>query len=143
MQTIVNRRRESLAGGHVKGAMVRAHLQYVRDRLGEEALARTLAALPPPVAAEVTGLLVSTWCSFESLIALDLAITRVAGGNAAELVRELGRYSAQINLSTFYRAFHRANPIPAPTACSVWSPMAIWIGNTPVSTGSVGQYRPR
>lgn len=107
MQTIVNRRRESLAGGHVKGAMVRAHLQYVRDRLGEPALARTLATLPPPVAAEVNGVLVSTWCSFESLIALDLAIARAAGRSAEELVRELGRYSAQINLSTFYRAFHR------------------------------------
>lgn len=107
MQRIMNRHRQSLGGGHVKGAMVRAHLQFVRDRAGEAALARTLAALPPAVAAEVDGILVSTWCSFENLIALDLAIARVAGRDADGLVRELGRYSAQINLSTFYRAFHR------------------------------------
>ena len=99
--------RQSLAGGHVKGAMVRAHLQFVRVHLGEEMLARTLAALPPPVSAEVNGILVSTWCSFESLIVLDLTIARVAGREPAEIMRDLGRYSAETNLSTVYRAFHR------------------------------------
>ena len=107
MTTILNSRRESLAGGHVKGAMVRAHLQFVRDRLGEETLARILAALPSHVAAEVDGILVSTWCSFESLIVLDLTIARVAGRDSVALMRDLGRHSAQINLSTLYRAFHR------------------------------------
>jgi uncharacterized protein (TIGR02265 family) len=105
--TIANLRREALAGGHVKGAMVRAHMQFVRARLGEETLTRMMAALPPQVAAEVNGILVSTWCSFESLIALDLAIARLAGREPAEIMRELGRYSAEINLSTLYRAFHR------------------------------------
>ena len=100
-------RRESLTGGRVKGAMVRAHLQFVRDRLGEPALARTLSALPSAVAAELHGVLASTWCAFESLIALDRTIARVAGRDERELLRELGRYSAQINLSTIYRAFHR------------------------------------
>ena len=87
--------------------MVRAHLHFVRDSLGEETLARTLAALPPHVAAEVDGILVSTWCGFESLVILDLTIARVVGRDSADLMRELGRYSAQINLSTLYRAFHR------------------------------------
>jgi uncharacterized protein (TIGR02265 family) len=107
MTIIPNLRRESLVNGRVKGAMVRAHLQFVRDRLGEQAVARTLAALPSEVAEEVDGILVSTWCKFESLVALDLAIARVAGRDPRELMRELGRYSAQINLSTLYRAFHR------------------------------------
>jgi predicted hydrocarbon binding protein len=107
MTTITNVRRESLAGGRVKGAMVRAHLQFVRDRFGEPALAETLKALPPAVAAEVHGLLPSTWCAFESLISLDRTIARTAHRDERDLVRELGRYSAQINLSTIYRAFHR------------------------------------
>ncbi len=107
MTTISNVRQESLVGGRVKGAMVRAHLQFVRDRFGEPAVARTLAALPPAVAAEVNGILPSTWCTFESLVVLDRAIARVAERDARELMRELGRYSAQINLSTVYRAFHR------------------------------------
>jgi predicted hydrocarbon binding protein len=107
MTTMPNLRRESLAGGHVKGAMVRAHLQFVRDHLGETALARSLDALPAPISAEMHAILPSTWCAFESLILLDRAIVRIAGRNEQELMRELGRYSAQINLSTIYRAFNR------------------------------------
>lgn len=107
MTTITNIRREALAGGKVKGAMVRAHLQFVRDRLGEAAMTKTIAALPEAVAQEVQGVLTGTWCAFESLILLDRAISRAAGKDERELMRELGRYSAQINLSTVYRAFHR------------------------------------
>ena len=107
MMTTPSLLRESLAGGRVKGAMVRAHLQFVRDQLGEPALALTLKALPPAVASEVQGILASTWCAFESVVVLDRTIARVAGRDERELMRELGRYSAHINLSTIYRAFHR------------------------------------
>jgi predicted hydrocarbon binding protein len=100
-------RSESLAGGRVKGVMVRAHLQFVRDRLGEAALASTMKALPPAAAAEVQGILASVWCSFESLIALDRTIARVAGRDERELMHDLGRHSAEVNLSTVYSAFHR------------------------------------
>jgi predicted hydrocarbon binding protein len=107
MTTISSLRRESLAGGKVKGAMVRAHMQFVRDKLGEETLTRALQALPPAIAAEVQGILASTWCAFGSLVVLDRTIARVTGREERELMRDLGRYSAQINLSTIYRAFHR------------------------------------
>ncbi|HVR37947.1 MAG TPA: hypothetical protein VMU84_02555 [Thermoanaerobaculia bacterium] len=102
-----NARRESLTGGHVKGAMVRAHLKYVGDRIGEPFVARTIAALPPAVASEVDGALSSSWCSFESLVVLDRTIAQVCNRDERALMRELGRYSAQINLSTVYRAFRR------------------------------------
>jgi len=99
--------RESLTGGHVKGAMVRAHLQFIADCLGQPAMARTMEALPAGVAAEIQTALPSTWCAFESLILFDRAIARAAGREESEMMRDLGRYSAQINLSTIYRAFHR------------------------------------
>jgi predicted hydrocarbon binding protein len=107
MTAIDVHRREALAGGHVKGAMVRAHLQFVRDRLGEPAVEQTLATLPPSAAAEIHSVLSSTWCAFETLILLDRAIARVAGQDERKLMRELGRYSAEINLKTVYRAFRR------------------------------------
>jgi predicted hydrocarbon binding protein len=100
-------RREALAGGHVKGSMVRAHLKFVRDRYGDAAVASTVAALPPQVAAEVDGALASSWCTFEGLVSLDRAIARVCQREEHSLMRELGHYSAQINLSTVYRAFRR------------------------------------
>ncbi len=107
MTAISNPTREALAGGRVKGAMVRAHLQFVRERMGEAAVERTLAEIPKEVAAEVDGILVSSWCKFESLIVLDRTIARISGREPLVVMRELGRHSAQINLSTLYRAFHR------------------------------------
>lgn len=103
----VDVRKEALAGGHVKGAMVRAHLQFVRDRFGEAAVDRTLTALPPAINAELHNVLASSWCAFETLIILDRAIARVTGLEERHLFRELGSYSAKINLSTVYKAFRR------------------------------------
>ena len=74
MTTMSKLRSESLTGGRVKGVMVRAHLQFVRDRFGEPALALIMKALPAAVAAEVQGILASTWCAFESLVVLDRTI---------------------------------------------------------------------
>lgn len=87
--------------------MVRAHLQWARKHLGDEKTAAILTALPPSNAAEIDGLLASTWCSFESLVRLDRAIATASGRNESEMMSELGRYSAEINLSTVYRAFRR------------------------------------
>lgn len=99
--------RESLAGGHVKGAMVRAHLQWLRERLGEQGISRVLAALPRPAAAAIESALASTWCQFEHLILFDKAILALCGRGEGDLLRELGRHSAQVNLTTLYRVFRR------------------------------------
>lgn len=102
-----DRRNESLAGGQVKGAMVRAHLQWVREHFGDAGVVRALSLLPPAAAVEMNGVLASTWCKFENLILLDRAIAGVAGRKEEDLMRELGAHSAEINLSTVYRAFRR------------------------------------
>ncbi len=100
-------RSEVLAGGHVKGSMVRAHLQFVGDRFGAAAVEQTLAALPSAMTAELHNVLSASWCAFETLIALDRAIVKVSGQDERKLLRELGAYSASVNLSTVYRAFRR------------------------------------
>ena len=104
---VKERTREYLGGGHVKGSMVRAHLQWVRQNFGEEQEKAIVASLPPENGREVDGLLASTWCSLESLVRLDRAIAAATGRNESELMSELGRASAEINLSTVYRAFRR------------------------------------
>jgi predicted hydrocarbon binding protein len=103
------RTREEVSNAHVKGSMVRAHVQWLRENLGEEGLEETLALLPPVPAAEVRDALASSWCSLESLVLLDRAIARVSKKNEGELMLELGRYSAQINLSGVYRAYRRTD----------------------------------
>jgi predicted hydrocarbon binding protein len=107
--TRLARTQERLSGAHVKGSMVRAHLQWLRENLGEDGSERTLALLPPALAADLRETLASTWCSLESLILLDRAIATASAKDEVELMLELGRYSAQINLSGVYRAFRRTD----------------------------------
>jgi len=52
--------------------------------------------------------LASTWCTFESLVLLDRAIEE-ACGHVSDVPRELGAYSARLNLTTTYRLFKREN----------------------------------
>ena len=98
--------REQLKGGRVKGGIPRAHLEWVRknlpDRMGD-----VMQKLPPHVAAEINSALAAAWISFESLMLLDRAIAAVSGSSTT--LRDLGRFSASLNLSTTYRAFKRAD----------------------------------
>lgn len=98
--------REQLEGGRVKGGIIRAHLDWVRQKRGERAVFDVLSRLPAKIATEVRGALPSTWCSFESVVLLDRAIGAACG---EDVTRELGRFSARQNLSTTYRAFRRAD----------------------------------
>jgi len=97
--------RESVSGGCVKGVLVRAHQQWVQERLGEAGLARIYRELPPKVAKAISGALSSGWYAFADLILFDQAIAHVCGRDEQDLMRELGRHCARVNLSTAYRAF--------------------------------------
>ncbi len=93
------RSREILAGGRVTGGMVKAHIKWVRDYRGDAAVAKLLAALPVEIGMEVSAARASSWVSFESIIVLDRAIERLFGRGARLFQRELGRYSAHLNLA--------------------------------------------
>jgi len=100
---------EVLTGGRVKGGIVQSHLQWVRDYHGEDAVLRLLRALPDDAGAEVDSALASTWCSFETVVLLDRAIEEMFGGRRSLFLRELGRYSAHLNLSSVYRLYKSAD----------------------------------
>jgi hypothetical protein len=71
--------RESLSGGRVKGVIVRAHQEWVRERLGEAGLSRVYRELPRHVAADISDALSTSWSSFGDLVLFDRAIARVCG----------------------------------------------------------------
>lgn len=98
--------REVVAGGRVKGGMVRAHLDWLKKTHGDDAGARLVKALPPQASAEIASTLPSSWCSFDTLVALDRAIAKQYGNN---VLKDLGRFSARINLDTTYRLYKREN----------------------------------
>jgi len=100
---------EILTGGRVKGGIVRAHLQWVRDYHGAAAVERLVAALPADARAEVDGVIATSWCEFATVVRLDRTIEAMFGRGRPLFLRELGRYSADLNLSGAYRMFRSAD----------------------------------
>src|SRR5438552_15134338 len=96
--------REILAGGRVKGGMIRAHLEWLRKNHGEASVTPLVRSLPAQISKEVASALPSSWCSFESVVMLDRAIAKQYGNH---VLKDLGRFSAKINLDTTYRLFKR------------------------------------
>ena len=84
-----------LAGSRVRGALVHAHLEWVRDCFGESVAARVIGALLARVAREVAATPPDGWCSFESLIQLDRTIAQVCGLGRDGIYRELGHHTAR------------------------------------------------
>ena len=93
------RPQEILTGGRINGAIVKAHIKWVRDYRGDAAVAKLLAMLPLESGMEISAARSSSWVSFESLILLDRAIEGLFGRGVRLFQRELGRYSAHMNLT--------------------------------------------
>jgi predicted hydrocarbon binding protein len=101
--------REKLAGGKMKGGIFRSHAAWLLEHEPGRA-ADVWSRLPEDARRELSRtILVSSWYPFEWLVALDGAIEEVFGREYPEILRELGRYSARINLSTTYRVFDRGD----------------------------------
>ncbi|HSP35876.1 MAG TPA: hypothetical protein VLU46_16305 [Thermoanaerobaculia bacterium] len=98
--------REVVTGGRIKGGMLRAHLEWVRRTHGEAALTQLVSSLAAEVSHDVQSVLPTTWCAFATLVTLDRAIARQYGHN---VLKDLGRFSARINLDTTYRLYKRAD----------------------------------
>ena len=96
--------REVVTGGRVKGGMIRAHLDWLRRNHNEETATKLLRSLPQHIASEIATTLPSSWCSFEAVVTLDRAIAQQYGRN---VLKDLGRFSAKINLDTTYRLYKR------------------------------------
>jgi hypothetical protein len=92
----------------VKGSAVTARLRFVRERHGEEALARLVGALSPHHRAALDArVLPQAWVPFELFVELGEAADRLFGRGDLALCYEMGRYAAEVNLPTLYRLFYR------------------------------------
>jgi len=96
--------KEQLEGGRIKGGIPRAHLDWVRQQRGDRGVEEVLNRLPEKVADDLRHVLATMWFPFRFLILLDRAIAEV---HVESAIREIGRWSAQQNLSTTYRMFRR------------------------------------
>ena len=88
---------EILTGGRIHATVAAAHVQWVRDYHGDDAVKELFWRLDRDAAHELTA--EGAWISFASLIALDRAIVQKFGRGRRGFLRELGRYSAYLNLA--------------------------------------------
>jgi uncharacterized protein (TIGR02265 family) len=94
----------------VKGTMLAAHLEWAREKFGDLA-----AALGPSLGPEASAFLerqslAMDWVPFSVLVEIDKAIASRVGGDAVATFLELGRHSAEKNLSGAYKTFVSAEP---------------------------------
>lgn len=103
--------REVLEGGKVKGGMLKAHLQWLHEKRPDVQVEDLCRSVSPATATVLRDpVLPIGWYPFRAVIETDRAIAAACGGDADGLFRELGRYSARINLSTSYKVYRRADP---------------------------------
>src|SRR5258705_10321337 len=92
--------------GRIKGFVLTSRINFVRERFGDEAWDKVVAALPREDAEKLGGVILpSSWFPVELEARLDDAVIRVIGGKSEEAFRELGRQSAIQNLAKFQTAF--------------------------------------
>jgi predicted hydrocarbon binding protein len=104
---------EILEGGRVKGGLFRAHIEWVVQLHDYKALDRVLDKLPAAASKTISdGLLANAWYPFSLVVEMDRAIVEVCGAqpDSKAVIMDLGRFSAEINLSGVYRAFNKADP---------------------------------
>jgi len=95
-----------------KGFILQSRLAFVRERFGDAGVDQVLALLPESDRATLHGLiLISGWYPLELALRLDDAISHAFGEESEQALRELGRRSADDNLTKFQGAFiHGKSP---------------------------------
>jgi hypothetical protein len=94
--------------GRIKGAAIRARLDYVRARHGDGTLARILPHLPDVDRAVLEGaLLPSAWYPFRILERFDRALVAEIPGDEEAIFDDAGRHVAHQHARSIYRVFFR------------------------------------
>lgn len=103
--------REYLAGGRVKGGILRAHISWAREWADSTQASALEASLDDDARRAMTSVLLATnWYPFRWLVELQKGIVDVLGGGDRSILRQAGRYCAAANLDSVFRAFDRDDP---------------------------------
>ena len=93
---------------NVKGSALTSRVLWVRLTHGSAGEARLLGEVSPGLRAHVErGFAKARWYPFDQFIELNVAIDRVFGRGDLGLVKQLGRFGADANLTTIYRLFFK------------------------------------
>ena len=93
---------------NVKGSAFASRILWVRLNHGEKGVERLASQVSDELAAVVRGgAVMSRWYPFDMFVEINVAIDRVFGSGDLALVKTLGRYGADANLTTIYRLFYK------------------------------------
>ena len=91
----------------MKGGIFKSRLAWVLEKHPDDK-AKFLDALTPEAKKIVSGvILAGTWYPFSALVDIDRTLMNVFGAGKSEFLRDIGRYSAHVNISGTYKAFDR------------------------------------
>ena len=92
----------------VKGSAVTARVRFVRDRYGEQGYRKLKDSLSAESRRALDArVLPHAWAPFDLFIELNVRADELFGRGDLALCREMGRYSAEVNLPTLYRIFYK------------------------------------
>lgn len=96
----------------MKGSALTSRILWVQLGHGEAGVDRLRVALGPALRAQLeTGFSKASWYPLADFIELNETIDRVFGRGDLGLVKLLGRYSADANLTTIYRLFFKVGSV--------------------------------
>jgi hypothetical protein len=97
---------------NVKGSALVSRVLWVELGHGSRGLERLLAQCSLELRGSIEGgLRKAAWYPFDQFIELNLVIDRLWGHGDLELVKTLGRYGADANLTTIYRLFYKVGTV--------------------------------
>lgn len=92
----------------VKGSAITARVRYVRERHGEQGYRKLLDALEAQHRKIIQArVLPHAWAPFSLFVDVNVQTDALFGTGDLALCREMGRYSAEVNLPTLYRIFYK------------------------------------
>jgi uncharacterized protein (TIGR02265 family) len=89
----------------IKGSVLAARIAFVRERAGNEGLARVLQRLPADEQNMLKLIMLVRWYPFDMSRRLDEAIVAELGGGDRKFFESLGEESAERNLTTVHASF--------------------------------------
>jgi len=94
--------------GRIKGAAIRARLDFLRSQHGDEAVTKVVDTLEPMDQVVLSGtVLPSIWYPFHVLANLDEAIRRELGDGSQDVFEQAGDHVARQHARTIYKVFFR------------------------------------
>jgi hypothetical protein len=97
---------------NVKGSALASRVLWVQLGHGDAGTQRLLAQCTPELRASIEkGIEKAKWYPFEQFVELNTVIDRVFGNGDFGLIKDLGRFGADANLTTIYRLFYKVGTV--------------------------------